>query len=394
MDSSDLKRRQVLKSGGILASGVAIAGCSESSEPASSSSAETGAGVDESDPSSDTDTEESESETSEPVESEDLPSLEHLHGISGDLTPSATESYHDLRFEWEALGGSWWIENQISKSLGEYYKKRTGRSGEFQQYVADTYDQGVISTIVEQFESLQEEYDLSKREVVDLAVGFVQGLRYTEDSVTSSYDQYSNYPVETLIQQGGDCEDSAILMAALIQELGYGCVLLELRPSDAPNHMALGILGDRSINGTYYEYNDNRYYFLETTGKGWGVGDIPDDYRDTSATITELGPHPSLVYRWNTEYEEDTGEILLNVTVWNVGDGIATEAEFIAEFEDRSEEIREGTEHSLGLLEPEGGEEFELQLNPPEDVSLRLNTGVLLNGDLHEVQFSEYQDPI
>jgi hypothetical protein len=133
---------------------------------------------------------------------------------------------------------------------------------------------------------------------------------------------------------------------------------------------------------------------LETTGKGWGVGDIPDDYRDTSATITELGPHPSLVYRWNTEYEEDTGAILLNVTVWNVGDGIATEAEFIAEFEDRSEEIREGTEHSLGLLEPEGGEEFELRLNPPEDVSLRLNTGVLLNGDLHEVQFSEYQDPI
>jgi hypothetical protein len=263
MDSSDLRRRQILKSGGTLAAGVAIAGCSESSEPASSTNGETETEVDESDSSSDIDTEESESETSEPVESEDQPSLEHLHGISGDLTPSSTESYHDLRFEWEALGDSWWVESQISKSLGEYYDRRTGLSGDFQQYVADTYDQGVISTIVEQFESLQEEYDLSKREVVDLAVGFVQGLRYTEDSVTSSYDQYSNYPVETLIQQGGDCEDSAILMAALIQELGYGCVLLELRPSDAPNHMALGILGDTSINGTYYEYNGNRYYFLE-----------------------------------------------------------------------------------------------------------------------------------
>lgn len=391
MPKSNPSRRYFLKAGVVATAGIALSGCSESTD-SSADGGEEGS-ESESDSSGEPDTESAEPEEVEPTEPDEPPALEHLHGISADLRPPDDGGYHDLRYEWEALGDSWYLELQIPKALGEYYENRSGTSAEFDQYLADTYDRDTVGVIVEEFTSFKERYELTKPEVVNLAVGFVQGLRYTEDSVTSSYDQYSNYPVETLINQGGDCEDTAILMAVLLRELGYGSALLEL-PANSPDHMAIGVLGDSSINGTYYEVDSDRYYYLETTGENWEVGEIPDEYSDANAAISEVGPHASLIYNCETRYDEEVGEIVLESTVWNVGDSTAVSGKFYAEFENRSKTTQEAASHQIGFLEPDNAEDFELRLQPPEGEALRLRTTVTLDGSFHESSVSEYQDPI
>ena len=54
--------------------------------------------------------------------------------------------------------------------------------------------------------------------------------------------------------------------------MGHGVVLLKL-----PQYMAVGIAGDELFTGTYYLHNGTRYYYQETTAKGWGIGDLPED---------------------------------------------------------------------------------------------------------------------
>lgn len=61
---------------------------------------------------------------------------------------------------------------------------------------------------------------------------------------------------------------------------GYGTALLLL-----PGHAAIGVKGGDNIDGAYYEKDGNRYYYIETTGRGWSVGEIPDEYRGEKAYV-------------------------------------------------------------------------------------------------------------
>lgn len=117
---------------------------------------------------------------------------------------------------------------------------------------------------------------------VSLTLSFVQHLQYTSDKVTTGYDEYPRFPIETLGDCGGDCEDTSILFATMVKILGYDAVLIHL-----PGHMGVGVKGDLQ-SGTYYSYKGNKYYYCETTGLGWKIGEIPDEFKDASATIIEI----------------------------------------------------------------------------------------------------------
>ncbi len=54
------------------------------------------------------------------------------------------------------------------------------------------------------------------------------------------------------------------------------------------DHMAVGVKGEESIQGSYYEVDGIRYYYVETTSTGWGIGDVPDQMKGQSARILPL----------------------------------------------------------------------------------------------------------
>lgn len=385
-------RRFFIKATGGVAIGTGIAGCSDTaddtqpSEPDQSPTQDDSSGSDSepSDP-------EPDSEETDPVEDvePDEPQVDHLHGITGQTYPEDSSTTLPRRYEWEALGGEWWIELNISSAIADYYDNRYGRNPNFDAYVSDPFGDQYISEVVRVFGNLEERHDLSKPDVVNLAVSFVQSMNYTKDSVTSPFDQYTYYPVETLVQRGGDCEDSTILLAAILRELGYGCVLLGLYDAE-PAHMALGVKGDPSIPGTYYTYNDDRYYFVETTGEGWQIGEMPDLQGSTSAEIMPIAPSSTLVYEFATAVT-DHGSIELETTVWNYGQPSPQDTTFYAEFEDRTEQTYSQTEHHLGRLQDEQGITERLELSPPDDRELRLNTAILTNREIHDLHRSTWQ---
>ena len=43
-------------------------------------------------------------------------------------------------------------------------------------------------------------------------------------------------------------------------------------------------------HGSYYQYDDKKYFYLETTGEGWRIGEIPPDFTETIARIHPLHP--------------------------------------------------------------------------------------------------------
>ena len=94
-------------------------------------------------------------------------------------------------------------------------------------------------------------------------------MEYEDDLTYKGVIEYPKYPIETLFDQGGDCEDSAVLLAKMLKLLGYGAVLLV-----SEDHMAVGL--QTSSNGNL-SLDGIQYYYIETTEPGWRIGDVPND---------------------------------------------------------------------------------------------------------------------
>ena len=123
----------------------------------------------------------------------------------------------------------------------------------------------------------------NRQDRVDFVLSFVQSLPYTLDDVTTGYDEFRRYAVETLIEGGGDCEDTTILVAAILRGLGEKTALIL-----TPGHIAIGVSGD--FTGSSLTYNGIKYFYCETTGTGWTVGKLPASVGKTVEAIIPLSP--------------------------------------------------------------------------------------------------------
>jgi hypothetical protein len=146
--------------------------------------------------------------------------------------------------------------------------------------VHDSADDAYLAEMAHTINATAREASFTERETVNYVIAFVQSLPYTADNVSAPGNDYPKYPLETLFDRGGDCEDTSILVAALLDQMGYDVALLILYNA---NHCAVGIAIDAS--GSYYEYEGKEYYYLETTGEGWQIGEIPPELEDIHANI-------------------------------------------------------------------------------------------------------------
>ncbi|MGB9941125.1 hypothetical protein [Methanosarcina sp.] len=223
-------------------------------------------------------------------------------------TPSRT-------YSWDYEGQRWQFTLSLDDELYEAYKIRT-RNRDYDLFASDPCDDWLIKEIADALFSLSKTYGLEEREIPGFCVSFVQSLKYTSDLESSGYDQYPRFPYETLYENGGDCEDTSILSVAILQEMGYNAVLLEL-----PEHMALGIKCNPEQKGRSFEYEGDNYYYLETTGSDWQIGEIPEEYVDQPVQIIPVYRRPmiNLDFKAQCEYSKKEGVVDVSVTVSNVG---------------------------------------------------------------------------
>lgn len=143
---------------------------------------------------------------------------------------------------------------------------------------ADTADDSYLKTLADYFADKTEGW--SGQKTAGFVLAFVQYIEYKYDSDSVGYDEYWKYPLETLFDQNGDCEDTTILYCAIMREMGYDTAMIIM-----PGHMAAGVSVEWEMNYTgsknsiadihYVELGGVKYYYGETTGTGWHIGEVP-----------------------------------------------------------------------------------------------------------------------
>ncbi len=102
------------------------------------------------------------------------------------------------------------------------------------------------------------------------------------------------FPVETIVENEGDCDIFTILAASIMKAGGLDVVLLLLERQD---HMLLGVNLPESPKDArstvyFFRYEGKKYYVAETTGgkweTGWRVGECPEILQKASAKVIPL----------------------------------------------------------------------------------------------------------
>jgi hypothetical protein len=182
--------------------------------------------------------------------------------------------------------GQSWAVSYLAFESAYAAATRRSRGRARAEYVSYELLEGAANEIAQfLYDAAENNGFTSDFERIQFALGFVQRLPYVTDSVTSGYDDYTQFIMETLTNLGGDCEDTSILFASILESepFNYDAVLLE-----PPGHMGVGLLMSQDFDGFAYIYDERQYYYVETTTEGWGIGQIPDQYRESTARIYDV----------------------------------------------------------------------------------------------------------
>jgi hypothetical protein len=138
---------------------------------------------------------------------------------------------------------------------------------------------------------------LTRFEEMQAALDFVQegNIKYALDEDCEEINKikdYYRFPAETMFDKRGDCDCKSILAAALIRNLGYPVLLLI---SFKAEHAAIAVGGAPDLEGIpglfFINRGGQRYYFCETTGEGWTVGqesELARQMRDDLQSVVDL----------------------------------------------------------------------------------------------------------
>lgn len=102
------------------------------------------------------------------------------------------------------------------------------------------------------------------------------------------------YPVETIVENKGDCDLFSYVAASIVKAGGLDAVLLYY---ESESHMNIGVHlshtpHDAREQAYYITYKNIQYYVAECTGgnwkTGWRVGECPDDLKHASVQVITL----------------------------------------------------------------------------------------------------------
>lgn len=195
------------------------------------------------------------------------------------------------KYQWVYKGQTQSVTLDIPQSLYDFYKNQphTTDIRSLKNYALSSDDRIYLHDLIGKLKDSSGNKNLAARNDYRNTVAFVQSIKYKSDvdPATGEATDYWQYPIETLALGTGDCEDTAILTAALLKEMDYDVAVVLL-----PGHAAVAVACD-NCNGYYYPINGKKYYYLETTGTGFSLGsmnfaDGAGKYGNTEAQVYVL----------------------------------------------------------------------------------------------------------
>lgn len=186
-------------------------------------------------------------------------------------------------YSWNYGGSSFSLSSTITaQDYAEYKANDATRRGisNLAQFV--TKDDPAVIEIASKLSSMAQSRAFSDLETANFVLRFVQSMKYANDNETAGMDDYFRFPVETLYDEVGDCEDTSILYASLMEAMGYDAVLLTY-----PTHAAVGVAVS-GASGTHFNHDGINYYYAETTSDTRLIGDMPSKNDGVSAYTVEI----------------------------------------------------------------------------------------------------------
>jgi len=292
------------------------------------------------------------------------------------LTATQKNPIDSWIYQWHYLGSQTLKIPEVDWFYDYYKSVKRFDIIDYAAYVFDRYDDRYIEFLANQLLSLK---NLKTNvEKINFIASFVQGIEYKKDDPENETYEYPRYPLETLKEKRGDCEDKAILTAALLESLGYNVSLIRL-----PQHMAVGVHLNETIS--VYSYYINQYYFLETTTLSMPLGKIPPEYQGLSnVTVYPISSRPLLIHSWKnaTRFTMSTGADYVSVTmiIENLGTAATSDIEVRGAFYDNTSRVYNQEIMSVSSIAAGEKRVVELSVDVPSLVSTTLKTQLCLNG--------------
>lgn len=194
--------------------------------------------------------------------------------------PPAQSSVYKRTVQWNF--GGYTFTDQLTFNYSDYmYYRGLSKTQPGSAYANEYRNHAYLQQLAQVLDEDAKDLGYTGFTMAEYLVAFVQqAIPYKSDPYNNGYD-YPKYPIETLVEQGGDCEDKAALLVALLNTFGFDAVLVSL-----PGHMAAAI--SCSNCGGYYNHNGKKYSFIETTQPGWNIGTVPSASQYAGATILDV----------------------------------------------------------------------------------------------------------
>ena len=227
-----------------------------------------------------------------------------LH-ITTEINTSGTIPRH---YAWDYGSKGQSCDLEISRDLYNYYKSQPRVAfmyRDYDEYVLDPLDDDDLETITQEILGTAAG---DRYAAFEDALFFVQHcIQYVNDPL---WFEYPRYPLETLVDEIGDCEDTAILYTSLVRTLGYGALMVAVDTSGdgVADHMIAWVPVEQTFvnqhpDRSFWVYQGKTYAFAETAVEGgyvplgvdpWG---LTQDDIDTVYDVSSID-HAAQAVRW------------------------------------------------------------------------------------------------
>jgi predicted transglutaminase-like cysteine proteinase len=145
------------------------------------------------------------------------------------------------------------------------------------------YDAACIVALVDYLDSITG--NLTALAKADLVLRFVQtNILYTSDAEQYAAEEFWATPFETLCSQRGDCEDTAVLYAAIMAAMGYNVALIQF-----PTHLGAAIEVSGVTGGSEFVSGSITYTYCETATDGYSpIGALSSSNQITDGTVIPI----------------------------------------------------------------------------------------------------------
>lgn len=194
---------------------------------------------------------------------------------------------------------------QITASMKRYQElasrnHATNSNQDYARFVTEGTTPEVIS-VARQMRNISTSEAFGSVVEINNILAFAQRFKYVSDMESKGRQEYPKFPLETYIDDHGDCEDHAIVAAACLKQLGYDVRLVGIEyHHQIAGHMALAVSGAENVPAAYAltdPKTGKKYYYCEATadasstsssGVTFRMGEIQDEERRAVQELIKL----------------------------------------------------------------------------------------------------------